>query len=141
MASAVTIFPAIEFADKLWIAFISLLFRDSPVASVMPAERVSRHDIRISPVRQNCAPLGLAVTQSSPARIGSAPGMTSPHPVGHGAVIDAVIHLPAKVASDGNLPSPFAEPFDIVFVESNYIGTADKSRGRPSTISIRYHES
>ncbi|RXE67619.1 hypothetical protein ED551_14640, partial [Muribaculaceae bacterium Isolate-013 (NCI)] len=53
------------------------------------------------------------------------------HPVGHGAVIDPVIH--SAKGRFGRHPifhhPHFAEPFDIVFAESNYIGTADKSRG------------
>ena len=42
-----------------------------------------------------------------------------------------------RVASDGThfSTSHFAEPFDIVFAESNYIGTADKSRG-----TAKYHQ-
>ncbi|RXE67620.1 hypothetical protein ED551_14635, partial [Muribaculaceae bacterium Isolate-013 (NCI)] len=53
------------------------------------------------------------------------------HPVGHGAVIDPVIHsAKGRFGRHPIFQHPhFAEPFDIVFAKSNYIGTADKSRG------------
>jgi hypothetical protein len=59
------------------------------------------------------------------------------HPVGHGAVIDAVIHsAKGRFGRHPIFQHPhFAEPFDIVFAESNYIGTADKSRG-----TAKYHQ-
>ncbi len=53
----------IEFVDKLWDCLYFIVFLPTGLCSQRYAcvERVSRHDIRISPVRQNCAPLGLAV--------------------------------------------------------------------------------
>ena len=59
------------------------------------------------------------------------------HPVGHGAVIYPTIYsAKGRFGRYSIFQHPhFAELFDIVFAESNYIGTADKSRG-----TAKYHQ-
>ena len=53
----------IKFVDKLWdsLYFIAFLRTGLCCQRYACVERVSRHDIQISSVRQNRAPLGLAV--------------------------------------------------------------------------------
>ena len=134
-----------EFVNKLWDSLYLIAFLRTSLCSQRYAcvERVSRHDIRISPVLQNRATLGVAVNTDYLPVPGSAPQLSMKHfdkflhPVGLGTVIYAVIHTAkGRFKRHPIFQHPhFTEPFDIVFDESNYIGTTDISGG-----TAKYHQ-